>query len=88
MASDRRRILELALESLQNQKKQIEQEIAEISREIKSAPKKSAAPAAAAKAAAPGKGKKRPRFSKEERLRRSKRMTAYWEELRNKKKAK
>lgn len=35
MASDRHRILELALESLENKRKQIDAEIAELTRELR-----------------------------------------------------
>lgn len=90
MPNDRRRILELALESLELKKKQIEEEISEISRELrgKTAAKKPAPkarkPAASSKAA-----RKRTRFTKEERLRRSQRMKEYWDNWRkNKAKAK
>jgi hypothetical protein len=85
MLKGQRRILELALESLENKKKEIDQEIAEIAREIKGAPKASASFAPAAKAAAPKAGRKRSRFTKEERLRRSARMKAYWNNWRKKK---
>ena len=79
MLSDRQRILELALESLQNRKKQLDSEISVITRELRGGGGKSAKSAAAASA------KKRSRFSREERLRRSKRMTAYWENWRKQK---
>jgi hypothetical protein len=83
MASDRRRILELALESLDNRKKQLDAEIAEISRELRGGAAKQA-PSAVQKPAASS-ARKRSRFSKEERLRRSQRMTAYWDNWRKKK---
>ena len=86
MLSDRRRILELALESLEIKKKQIDQDIIEITRELKGKPKASAASAQTPKAAT--KGRKRSRFSKEERLRRAARMKAYWDNWRKKKAAK
>ena len=79
--SDRRRILELALESLENKRKELDAEIAEITRELRgggskrTSSTKSAQPAVAS-------ARKRPRFSKEERLRRSQRMKAYWEKKR------
>jgi hypothetical protein len=79
MPSDRYRILELALETLQSKKKQIEAEIAELSRELRGLPARSDAAPNARKA------KKTPRFSKEERIRRSQRMKAYWENSRKKK---
>jgi hypothetical protein len=83
MPNDRRRILELALESLELKKKEIEEEITEINRELrgrttarKTAPK-AGKPAAARKAV-----KKRTRFTKEERLRRSQKMKEYWDNWR------
>ncbi|HTY64056.1 MAG TPA: hypothetical protein VMG30_17540 [Acidobacteriota bacterium] len=79
MPSDRRRILELALETLERKKKQLDVEIADITRELRGDPaKKDRAPAKNAKA-------KRARFSKEERVRRSQRMKAYWDNWRKKK---
>ncbi len=84
MPSDRNRILELALESLEAKKKQIDQEIAELKRQLRGKPPVKAAPAAGgAKPAVPA--KKPPYFSKEERLRRSQRMKTYWENWRKKK---
>jgi hypothetical protein len=77
--------LELALESLQNKKKQIDAEIAEIYRELRGrSSQKGLAQTrpASAKVASP---RKPARFSKEERLRRSRRMKAYWENWRKKK---
>ena len=90
MPNDRRRILELALESLELKKKQIEEEIAEINRELRGRTAAKKTSAKARKPAAPSKAaKKRTRFTKEERLRRSKRMKEYWENRRkNKAKAK
>ena len=79
MVSDRRRILELALETLERKKKQLDIEIAEITRELRGdAAKKDRASSERTKV-------KRARFSKEERLRRSQRMKAYWDNLRKKK---
>jgi hypothetical protein len=84
MVSDRNRILELALESLQNRKKEIDQEIAEITRELRGqAPRQM--PAARRGARKTAAARKRARFSREERLRRSQRMKAYWENWRKKK---
>jgi hypothetical protein len=83
MVSDRRRILQLAMESLENKKKQLDAEIAEIARELRggaAAPRPLPATGARARSA-----KKRSRFSKEERLRRSQRMKAYWDSWRKKK---
>ena len=77
MPSDRQRILELALESLQNRKKQLDAEIAEITRELRGGAAR--AGRISAKSRGTASAKKRPRFSKEERLRRSKRMKAYWD---------
>lgn len=86
MPSYRHRILELALESLENKKKQINQEIADIAREFRGAGTKIAASSAkATPGAKPATGRKQLRFSKEERLRRSERMRAYWENWRKKK---
>jgi len=92
MPNDRRRILELALESLQLKKKEIEAEIAEINRELrgKTATRKPSSKASKAKkpAASSKAAKKRTRFTKEERLRRSQRMKEYWDNWRkNKEKA-
>jgi hypothetical protein len=81
MPSDRRRILELALDSLQEKKKKIEEEITEITRELRGG----ATRATASASAAPKRGRRRPRFSKEEKLRRSQRMKAYWDNWRKKK---
>jgi hypothetical protein len=86
MLSDRHRILELALVSLENKKRQIDQEIADITREFRGAGTKTATPSAkAAPGAKPATGRKQLRFSKEERLRRSERMRAYWQNWRKKK---
>ena len=79
MPSDRRRILELALESLENKKKQLDAEIAQITRELRGKSLKKELPAAE------GSAQKRSQFSKEERLRRSQRMKAYWDNWRKKK---
>ncbi|MBN1568368.1 MAG: hypothetical protein JXA73_11020 [Acidobacteria bacterium] len=79
MPSDRRRILELALESLENKKKQLEAEIADVTRELRGKPDKKELQTTKAPVL------KRARFSKEERLRRSQRMKAYWENWHKKK---
>ena len=84
MPSERRRILELALESLERKKSQIEAEIASLTGELRRGgavkgathfqevvPKKAA--------------RKRSRFSKEERERRAARMKAYWKKWREEK---
>jgi thioesterase domain-containing protein len=81
MPSDRRRILELALESLQEKKRKLDEEIAEINRELRSG----AVRAAKSASAVPKRAKRPSRFSREERLRRSQRMKAYWENWRKKK---
>ena len=83
MISDRRRILELALESLQNRKKQLDAEIAEITRELRGGTARTAS--SSAKSGRTASPRKRSRFSKKERLQRSKRMTAYWENWRKQK---
>jgi hypothetical protein len=83
MPSDRRRILELALESLENKKKQLDAEIAEITRELRGGAAKGISLATHSKRI--GSARKRSRFSKEERLRRSERMKAYWDNWRKKK---
>jgi hypothetical protein len=84
MPSDRRRILELALESLTNQKKKLDEEIAEISRELRGGAAR--AVVATSATAAPARVRKSARFSKEERLKRSRRMKAYWDNWRKKNK--
>jgi len=84
MASERQRILELALESLENKRKAIEAEISALTRELRRGRGRSAGVPAAS--AAPARRKRRrSRFSKEERLRRSQRMKAYWENWRKQK---
>jgi uncharacterized protein (UPF0335 family) len=82
MPTERARLLELALENLESKRKQIDLEIGEITREL----------GGHAKGAVPVRkpvrvARKRSRFSKEERLRRSARMKAYWENWRKQKKA-
>ena len=84
MPGDRSRILELALESLENRKKQIDEEIAEINRELRGRHSKKAPLPAQASGAQTASRRRHPRFSKEERMRRSKRMKAYWENWRKK----
>jgi hypothetical protein len=86
MPSERLRILELALESLEYKKKQIDEEIAALTAELKHGGAKSVSPAAPAAAPAPL-TRKRSRFSRAERARRSVRMTAYWAERRKEKTA-
>jgi hypothetical protein len=80
MANDRR-ILELALESLENKKKELDAEIAQITRELRGRAGKQAA------ISKTGTSRKRkgPGFSEEERLKRSQRMTEYWANRRKEK---
>jgi len=78
MLNARRRILELALESLELKKKDIDAEIGEIKSELQG--KANYKKASRTKAAAKG-----TRFTKKERLRRSQRMKEYWENWRKKK---
>lgn len=85
MIGNQHRILELALESLQNKKKQIDAEIAEIIRQLRRKPPKDVRTSKLGASAGGRSGRKRSRFSKEERLRRSQRMKAYWENWRKKK---
>ena len=87
MASDRQRLLELALESLENKRKEIDAEIAELTRQLRGASGKKTSTGPSARGAAVKKGAKRRRvrFSKEERLRRGARMKAYWETWRKQK---
>ncbi len=79
MPSDRHRILELALESLENKKKQLDAEIAQITHELRGKSLRKGL------TATEGSAQKRSQFSKEERYRRSQRMKAYWENWRKKK---
>jgi hypothetical protein len=81
MTTDRRRILELALESLELKKKELDAEIAQITRELRGRAGKQVA-AAETKISS---GRKGPRFSKEEKKKRSLRMTAYWANRRKEK---
>ncbi len=86
MASERQRLIELALESLWNRKKEIDKEIEDLTRELGGRRGRLVAVSAPAITAAIN-PKKRSRFSKEERLRRSRRMKAYWDKWRKQKKA-
>ena len=79
MPSEHKRLLELALESLMNRKKELDAEIEGITRQLLGTRGRKASPAK------PG-ARKKPRFSREERLRRAKRMKAYWENWRKQKK--
>ena len=82
MTPERQRLLELAMESLVIKKKQIDDEIALLTHEMRAV--KKGRPKVAVKKAAP---KKRSRFTKAERSKRSKRMKAYWENWRKQKAA-
>lgn len=85
MANERQRLLELALESLENKRKSIEEEISAISRELRGGRGKALSVAKSVKPADKSETrKKRSRFSKEERIRRSQRMKAYWDNWRKK----
>jgi hypothetical protein len=81
MANDRRRILELALESLEYKKKLLDDEIAQITRELRGRAGKQAAGSESKVSS----GRKGPRFSKEEKQKRSQRMTEYWANRRKEK---
>ena len=90
MLNDRRRILELALESLELKKIEIDKEIAEIKGELqgKAKPKKPAPKQSTKRQKKTSRVKAAPkntRFTKEERLRRSQRMKEYWEKWRKNK---
>ncbi len=88
MPSERLRILELALESLENKKKQIDEEIASLTGELRRARGGRAAirgTGTAAKAMVAAPARKRARFSRAERARRAARMKAYWEKWRKEK---
>jgi len=83
MINDRRRILELALESLELKKKEIDNEIAEIKSELhgKTVSKKPL-PKKQKKSSVKKAVSKKGRFTEEEKLRRSKRMKEYWKNWR------
>jgi hypothetical protein len=85
MASERQRLIELALESLWNRKKEIDKEIENLTRELGGRRGRGVAITHGTKVAVTP--KKRARFTKEERLRRSRRMKAYWDRWRKEKKA-
>ena len=87
MPSERMRILELALESLEARKKQIDDEIAALTREMKRGRAAKAVVNAGGLAVRPktAAARKRARFSKEERARRAARMKAYWDKWRKEK---
>ena len=87
MASDRQRLLELALETLENKRRAIDAEIAELSRQLRGAGggRGAAGPSKKPAAQKTGSKRRRIRFSKEERMRRAARMKAYWENWRKQK---
>ena len=78
MPSERQRILELALESLENKKKQIDDEIEDLTRQLRQGKTDATVPVIRLSAGA----RRQSRFTKEERARRSARMRAYWEKWR------
>lgn len=78
MPTEHKRIMELALESLGARKRQIEDEIAELTRLLKRVGGQSEKKAGIK----PEVQRKRSSFSKEEREKRSRRMKAYWEKWR------
>lgn len=83
MPTERQRILELALESLENRKKQIEEEIASLNSQLRGRRPSREQPAAGK--ARPSTPRRRQRFSNEERRKRSERMKAYWDKWRKEK---
>ena len=88
MPGERMRILELALESLENKKRQIEEEISALTSELRRGRSarvgvKATGAAIRVKVGAPA--RKRARFSREERARRAARMKAYWDKWRKEK---
>ncbi len=85
MPSERQRLLELALETLENKKKQIDAEIAEILGELRGGRARRVAGTAIAALSTGRRQRRRSRFSKDERQRRSQRMKAYWENWRKQK---
>lgn len=88
MARDQQRLIELALESLESKRSEIEQEIAQLRKLSRGGRGKAAAVVAASEkrpAVIRKAGKRKTRFSKEERERRSARMTAYWANWRKQK---
>jgi len=87
MPSERQRLLELALETLESKKKQIDAEIAEILSELRGGrARRGAVPGISLRAVIKERRqRKRSRFSKDERMKRSQRMKAYWENWRKQK---
>ncbi len=83
MPTEKARLLELALESLVNKKRQIDGEIEQIARQLGHGRRARTALAAPVSAALKARAvRKRSIFSKVERLRRSARMKAYWKNWR------
>ncbi len=88
MANDHKRLLELALEALENKRREIDLEIAQVNQQLRGTRGKAiTAPASKAAAAGGTKRKRNVRFTKEERKRRSERMRAYWINWRKQKKS-
>ena len=83
MPTDRQRILQLAIESLEHKRRQIEEEINNLNAQLAIGRKPRAVAEEVIRPA-----RKKPRFSKAERARRSARMKAYWEARRKAKKEK
>jgi hypothetical protein len=88
MAGERQRLLECALESLQNKRLEIEREIAQLTRDLHGGRRSKAgapAPFAATVRETYSRSRKRASFSKEERFRRAQRMKDYWDKWRKQK---
>ncbi len=86
MANDQKRLLELALEALEGKRREIDLEIANVTRQLRGSRGKAPAPAAKVTATV-GAKKRNVRFTREERKRRSERMKAYWTNWRKQKKS-
>jgi hypothetical protein len=82
MATERKRLLTLALENLENQRTLIDAEIAELTRELRGSIPRKVQPVSTKPVAKEKTARKRRRLTKEERTRRSQRMTAYWDNWR------
>jgi hypothetical protein len=82
MPTESRRILELALENLEVKKRHIEEEIDQITQELKARFGRKRMVLSAGETAEVATKKRRSHFSREERTRRSRRMKAYWEKWR------
>ena len=81
MPTNRRRVLELALEALEYRRDGLNRDIAGIDRALEGGPTTSPA------APGPEPARRRPRFSNAERARRSARMKALWEKRWKRKRA-